>query len=248
MPIAKIFASDARPVPVVRRKRTDLIVEAIKQMIVEQGLGPGDRLPQEKELMAQFSAGKSTVREALKALEVQGLISVRTGPGGGPFIARMSEGRAMSLLSNFLFARNLTMAHVQAMRAALEPLAAVSAIGHIDEAGFRQLNAILAGNENPELDFFGVVAGYSDNPMLAFTCRFLQRLIKEAEQDGSVSPGAPAPRLRELLMALRQTDDAAVRALLTRHFADFKGGETRVMERFLAEPDLPGRTRRRHDS
>src|SRR5690606_22097688 len=104
-----------------RRKRTDEIVDALKRMIVEHGLGPGERLPQARELMAQFAASKGTVREALKALDVQGLISVRTGPGGGAFIERMGEGRAMRLLSNFLFAKNLTIANIYEMRKALEP-------------------------------------------------------------------------------------------------------------------------------
>ncbi len=81
-----------QPATTPKRKRTDEIVDAIKRMIVEHGLGPGDRLPQERDLITQFSASKGTVREALKALEVQGLISVRTGPGGGAFIERMSEG------------------------------------------------------------------------------------------------------------------------------------------------------------
>ena len=105
---------NSEPEP-ARRKRTDAIVDAIKRMIVEHGLGPGDRLPQEKELTVLYAASRGTVREALKALEVQGLIRIRTGPGGGAFIERMSESRAMSLLSNFLFAKNLSISHIYAI-------------------------------------------------------------------------------------------------------------------------------------
>lgn len=250
MPIAKTLSSDARPVPVARRKRTDLIVDAIKRLIVEQELGPGDRLPQEKELMAQFSAGKSTVREALKSLEVQGLISVRTGPGGGPFIERMSEGRAMSLLSNFFFAKDLSLAHVQEMRAALEPLVALSAMDHIDEAGFRQLDTIIAAEDGRdqrlvELDFCGVVAGYSDNPILAFTCRFLQRLLRELTPDNVEDQWASPARLRSLLDALRRGDIEAVRTISGRHIAEASMQPIRLMERFLTEPDAPLRAKRR---
>ncbi len=67
----------------VRIKRTDEIVNAIKETIMADNLIPGDRLPQEKELIERYSASKSTVREALKSLEVQGLIKTKTGPGGG---------------------------------------------------------------------------------------------------------------------------------------------------------------------
>ncbi len=63
----------------VRIKRTDEIVNAIKETIMANNLIPGDRLPQEKELIEHYNASKSTVREALKSLEVQGLIKTKLG-------------------------------------------------------------------------------------------------------------------------------------------------------------------------
>jgi DNA-binding FadR family transcriptional regulator len=251
-----------------RRKRADAIVDAIKRMIVEQDLGPGDRLPQERDLIAQFSASKGTVREALKALEVQGLISVRTGPGGGAFIARMSEGRAMSLLSNFLFAKNLSIANIYEMRKVLEPQVAASATPHIDEAGLRRLEAIINiydhepedaaerwNQRMAELDFHSVVAEYSDNPILAFTCRFLQRLLKDLTiaQDIYVQP-EPVSRAsgirhqRDLIAAMRRRDAAAAAAILGEHMAEAEqhmlGLQAQLMNRFLEE-DAPARSRKR---
>ena len=246
-----------------RRKRTDEIVDAIKRMIVEHGLGPGDRLPQERDLLVQFAASKGTVREALKALEVQGLISVRTGPGGGAFIERMSEGRAMSLLSNFLFAKNLSIADIYQMRKALEPLVAASATPHIDEAGLNRLEAIITIYDHEpadarerwtqrmaELDFHGVVAEYSDNPILAFTCRFLQRLLKDLTiaQDIYVQP-EPVLRQsgighqRDLIAAMRRRDPDAAAAILAKHMAEAEkhmlGLQAKLMDRFLSEADEP---------
>lgn len=252
-----------------RRKRTDVIVDAIKRMIVEHGLGPGDRLPQERELMALYAASKGTVREALKALEVQGLIKVRTGPGGGAFIERMSEGRAMSLLSNFLFAKNVTIADIYALRKALEPLAAASAAPHIDEAGLRRLEAIIAVYDHEpvdaeerwdqrmaELDFHGVVAEYSDNPILAFTCRFLQRLLKELaiaqdiyKQPERVLRESGIQHQRDLITAFRRRDGDAAARILAQHMAEAEshmlGLQARLVDRFLAEVEEPRRPRSR---
>lgn len=252
-----------------RRKRTDEIVDAIKRMIVEHGLGPGDRLPQERDLLAQFGASKGTVREALKALEVQGLISVRTGPGGGAFIERMSEGRAMSLLSNFLFAKNLSIANIYQMRKVLEPQVAASATPHIDEAGLKRLEAIITiydhepadpterwNQRMAELDFHGVVAEFSDNPILAFTCRFLQRLLKDLTiaQDIYVQP-EPVRResgirhQRDLIEAMRRRDPDAAAAIMVRHMAEAEqhmlGLQARLVDRFLIEDAAPARARRR---
>ncbi|MCC3718510.1 GntR family transcriptional regulator [Rouxiella badensis] len=184
---------ETRPVTdPARRKRTDQIADEIKKTIINDNLVPGDRLPQEKDLTTRFAAGKGTVREALKSLEVQGLIRTRTGPGGGAFIESMSETRAMSLLSNYLFTRQLSISDIYSLRKALEPVVAVSAIENMDEAGFDQLQQLISvydrdpANDQErwdqlmaELDFHGVVASYSDNVLLAFICHFLQRLLKD---------------------------------------------------------------------
>ena len=61
-------------------KRGDLMVEEIKRWIAERRLGPGDKLPKEDELQELFGVSKGTAREALKSLEVQGLVTVSTGP------------------------------------------------------------------------------------------------------------------------------------------------------------------------
>ena len=59
-------------------KRSDLVAEEIKRLITEKNLSPGDRLPRESELQIQFDVSKGTIREALKSLEVQGLVKVST--------------------------------------------------------------------------------------------------------------------------------------------------------------------------
>lgn len=219
------------------RKRTDEIADAIKLTIIQHGLQPGDRLPQEKELMAQYAAGKGTIREALKALEVQGLVRTRTGPGGGAFVEHMSERRAMSLLGNFIFAQKITIADIYALRKALEPLAAVSAMAHIDEAGFRRLEETIAiydheprdaeerwAQRMAELDFHGVVAEYADNALLAFQVRFLQRLLKDLAicRDIYLQP-QPVLRQRgiqyqrDLIAAMRRGDADAVAVIMAEH-------------------------------
>ena len=87
---------DANPRPANLRsphlrapKRGDLVVEEIKRWIAERRLGPGDKLPKEDELQTLFGVSKGTAREALKSLEVQGLVTVSTGPAGGATIGEV---------------------------------------------------------------------------------------------------------------------------------------------------------------
>jgi len=104
-------------------KRGDLIVEEIKRWIAERRLGPGDKLPKEAELQALFGVSKGTAREALKSLEVQGLVTVSTGPAGGATIGEVPLDRALQLLQNYLFFRELDVAQIYAVRRLLEPAA-----------------------------------------------------------------------------------------------------------------------------
>ncbi|BBV05986.1 GntR family transcriptional regulator [Providencia rettgeri] len=243
----------------VRIKRTDEIVNAIKETIMANNLIPGDRLPQEKELIEHYNASKSTVREALKSLEVQGLIKTKTGPGGGAFIDSMTESRAMSLLSNYLFTRDISIKDIYTLRKLLEPVVAVSAIDNIDNAGIQKLYDTIAiydhepADENErwqqrmaELDFHAVVASYSDNVLLVFICHFLQRLLKDLAvcQDIYLKP-EPVDRRQgieyqyQLIEALRRKDAAKVQSVMEAHMAYAEQAmlalQATLQERFLSE-------------
>src|SRR5256884_5280486 len=74
--------------PIVAAKRNFEIIEAsIRREIYSGTLVPGQKLPNEFELARQFNVGRSAVREALKVLELAGLLVVRRGYNGGTFVA-----------------------------------------------------------------------------------------------------------------------------------------------------------------
>jgi len=74
--------------PIVAPKRNFEIIEAsIRREIYNGTLTPGQKLPNEFELAKQFNVGRSAVREALKVLELAGLLVVRRGYNGGTFVA-----------------------------------------------------------------------------------------------------------------------------------------------------------------
>jgi DNA-binding FadR family transcriptional regulator len=58
----------------------------VVRAIVADGLGTGDRLPTETAMLEQYGVSRESLREALRLLEVQGLITLKRGPGGGPFV------------------------------------------------------------------------------------------------------------------------------------------------------------------
>jgi len=68
-------------------KTSERIAATIVADIAAQGLVPGDRLPNEAAMIERFQLGRGSVREALRILEVHGIIQLRSGPGGGPVVA-----------------------------------------------------------------------------------------------------------------------------------------------------------------
>lgn len=69
-----------------RLKTSDRVALDIVRDIVSNGLQTGDQLPGEAAMLDQYRVARASLREALRLLEVQGLVTLRRGPGGGPFV------------------------------------------------------------------------------------------------------------------------------------------------------------------
>lgn len=76
------------------------IVKQLRKMITVDGLKSGDKLPSERELSERLNVGRSSVREALRALELLGLIETRRGEG--TFIRDFRGNQLVQLLSTFI--------------------------------------------------------------------------------------------------------------------------------------------------
>lgn len=229
------------------RRRPQIVAETIKEWMIARDLGPGDRLPGEAALIAEFGASKGTIREAMRLLEAQGLVRSRTGPGGGHFVHEVSELRAQALLGNYFFFRDISIGDIYQLRRVLEPeLAASLARRGVSQAGIARLEAAMASYEHPpasvgeseaqriaELGFHEVLAELSDNPLLAFQCRFLVSLLKNLAVCRKIYRRR-IPNFRRdgrdyqtrLIQALRAGDAGAARAIMRAHMVSAQ----RVME------------------
>lgn len=69
-----------------KRKTHAVLAEELRDRILSGELAEGERLPVEEDLTAQFGVARTTLREALRVLESQGLITIRRGRGGGPVV------------------------------------------------------------------------------------------------------------------------------------------------------------------
>lgn len=221
-------------VPSIRRKRSDRLAARLRELIAEHGLKPGDRLPQAWLAEQETRASKGTVREAMKALETQGLIKTRTGPGGGAFVTAMTGEQAIGLLSNLFLFNPPTVDEICMIRTALEPDLAAGLAGHLDSQALArlQVGASLfdgapadAGEEFRQriaaLDFHSMLAALASNRLLGFLCAFLQELLRdmascpvpEAAPSATASEGVTAYQIH-LLRALRKGDASEAHAIM----------------------------------
>jgi GntR family transcriptional regulator, transcriptional repressor for pyruvate dehydrogenase complex len=112
-------------------KTAETVSAAIVHDIVSRRLGPGDMLPSEAAMLMQYKVSRASLREGLRLLEVQGLIRLKPGPGGGPVVGAV-DPRTLAQISTLylhlggatyreLFDAHLLMAPLGATMAARNP-------------------------------------------------------------------------------------------------------------------------------
>jgi len=134
--------------PVKRKKLYEDVVDQLEGMMRSGALSPGDQLPPERELMEAFGVGRTSVREALFALERNGLVSIRNGerayvtvPSASALIDEISVG------ARFLLSRQDGMREFQRARMILECSMVRYAACHATAGDIERLEAALRTNE-----------------------------------------------------------------------------------------------------
>jgi|TARA_B100001971_G_scaffold174370_1_gene167654 DNA-binding FadR family transcriptional regulator len=101
-----------------------VLVSQIKQDIIAGRYPEGTRLPTENEMATQLSVSRPTVREGLRLLEAEGLISTRPGPGGGPRVMRPDVLTVTRSLTTLFQYERVTLGELLEARRAIEPACA----------------------------------------------------------------------------------------------------------------------------
>ncbi|MCR4265885.1 FadR/GntR family transcriptional regulator [Nitratireductor sp. ZSWI3] len=222
-----------------RRKRPDIIADKVREMIVAHRLAPGDRVPSEWLSPQSQGASRGTLREALKILEIQGLTTSKTGPGGGVFVSGVGADEAIRLLDNLFLFHPPSIADIYAIRKELEPLLAASVAGKLSSDAFAALQETIRlyedepktaeeeyGQRLAELDFHVELARRTDNALLGFLCTFLVSLLRDMTACRAIYREAN-PTLREtglnyqirLLRAIKAGDAERARQIMREHMA-----------------------------
>ncbi len=219
-----------------RIKLSDQIAEDLRRRIARDGLGPGDRLPHERALMEHYGCSKGSIREALKALEVEGLVRMLSGPNGGPEIQSASIDIVTQQLRQYLHFQKLDFAHVYELRKSLEENLARNVAGRLTPDHLRRLEeniqACEAANDSrnramvrrAETEFHDILCEASDNELLVFMCRFLNSMLRDLVRYRSESMRehenfgeANIESHKQLLAAFRARDAEAAARVMNDH-------------------------------
>ena len=224
------------------------VAEALMERILDRTLNDGDRLPSETELARQFGVNRSTVREAVRELQGNGLLGRRRGSKllvvTRPHADHVAEG-----VSRALVLHDVTYQNVWEALMILEPPIAEAATKRRTDADLALITAaaatFAADNEDTgraalhAATFFRAVGAATHNrilmmghePLLQLLEPSLRGMIDKVPQSRSRITTAE----RRIAEAIRARDTDAARTWMTRHIRDFSKGYE------IAGIDLQGR-------
>ena len=226
-------------VPEARRK-TDAIISEIKRWIVSRRMRPGDPLPKERDLITLFQASRGSVREALNALQYQGLIRIKQGARGGAVVASASFERTADFLRGFFYFDDLTWAQIYEVRQAIEPVLAAQVTPLLTDGDLAELEGSIRACEanmteggspvslrQAEIAFHGVLVKRCRNPLMTFVCRFIIGLMTELtvtrtaiDPEGERFARDTVRTHRAILAALRKRKPNEVKRLMRDHIQE----------------------------
>lgn len=221
----------------VRRVRSfDDVVLQVQNAILDGTFETGDRLPAERDLCQMFGVGRPTLREALRVLEVLGVISIRLGKAGGIYVAQQTgEGVGVTLASLIRMA-GATPEELAEFRASFEAETAGWAArrARADEVE-RLVDAAVAARivaDDPngrwsdvvriDIDFHQTVAEASRNRVRVAVMQGLLRAVERVERGITSLAGpevltAAAADLEAVATAIRDKDPERARAAMRAH-------------------------------
>lgn len=168
-------------------KGSDVLAAHLRQQILEGKLSEGSALPVERTLASSVGLGRQTVRDALRVLEIEGLIVTRPGRAGGSFVRRPDTATFERSLNVLLSGRGVRFRSLLETREGLEPTAArLAALHHTqsDLVALEDAAAVMAASTGDiglflqrNVDWHVAVGAASHNEIIEAMVNSLSRVI-----------------------------------------------------------------------
>jgi GntR family transcriptional regulator, transcriptional repressor for pyruvate dehydrogenase complex len=162
------------------------ILKQIRSIIVADGLVAGDKIPSERELSERLKAGRSSVREALRSLELLGIIETRRGEG--TFLKNFGDHQLVQILGTYILEDFKVKKDLIETKYLIERNSIVLACERMTEKHIQSLNELINSTTFTRHDFFcGVVRGINNSLFLrlwqVISEYFLVLQVQDPNQD-----------------------------------------------------------------
>jgi GntR family transcriptional repressor for pyruvate dehydrogenase complex len=216
---------------VVRRNR--LYEEVAKQIerVILKKLQPGDKLPSERELAELLRVSRGSIRDAIRSLELLGLVEARQGTG--TIVRETSRESLPNPFANALKRRKELVSELLDFRKMLEPPLAARAATHASSEELLEMEDILRRQEErqrqgdaavaEDAEFHYSVALASDNSVVMKVIDILMDLLRDTRARSLQVEGRPQKSLtghRRILAAIKRRDAEAAKDAMRRHLED----------------------------
>lgn len=220
--------------PLRPMKTAMLVAQRIVSDINERGNVVGDRLPPERLMLEKYDVGRGTLRESLRFLELQGVITLKPGPGGGPVVVQPDASSLATSLALLLQFSNAPFRTIAEARLGLEPMMSQLCAERMSDDDIKTLkqsvdtmydnlqNQAIFLEENKR--FHDIIAHGSGNAMFGYLVDALLGML-----DGSAI-GIEYPEFRreavhrahhQILTTIESRDPAAAAAAMHEHISQY---------------------------
>jgi GntR family transcriptional repressor for pyruvate dehydrogenase complex len=204
------------------------IVRQIKGLVSDGRLKSGDRLPPERDLAERFRVSRTSVREALRALETTGLIEIRAGEGA--FVREVSVESLIEPLALVILTHREAIAELYEARRLLEPPIAALAARRASPDEVAEMSRILdeqgrevaAGRTGLTQDaaFHTAIVHSTHNRAITRLVAALMDLLTQSREESLQTPGRPERSHqdhRQILAAIQSRDEDRARQAMLAH-------------------------------
>ncbi|MFG2276878.1 FadR/GntR family transcriptional regulator [Streptomyces chartreusis] len=206
----------------VGKKTARLVAGELVREITAEGL---NRLPSEAELLKRYPVSRPTLREALRILEMYGVISLKPGPGGGAVVNQVASYQFANSSSLYFHLLQLTLRDLMATRLRLEPFMARLAAervarGEVDTEETDGEGVLVLSADDIHLS----VARLSNDPILLLVAEALRDLFSTASSMDRVRKdlaGNVAPTHEAIEKAVRTGSASDAERLMREHLTDY---------------------------